>query len=145
MDENGYLYYRLALRPEKPTDTITITDTLPVGTSFVENSAYSAYAVFNDNGKITQVHYYDGNDHIVTNVAVKKETLGENESYEKLTFTLSGINTSKINDANGIAVYYAVKVDESIYREQELLHLRIQQSGMAKNQKILLTLNGLRK
>lgn len=114
LDENGYLYYRLALRPEKPTDTITITDTLPVGTSFVENSAYSAYAVFNDNGKITQVHYYDGNDHIVTNVAVKKETLGENESYEKLTFTLSGINTSKINDANGIAVYYAVKVDESI-------------------------------
>lgn len=112
LDENGYLYYRLLLNTDN-TSPITISDMLPIGTGYVENSAFAAYCKVDKNGTVEVVRYTI--KPIGVSVTPEPKTTSDGENYQQLTIKLSNIDKSELNSYNGyIGVYYAVKVDSSI-------------------------------
>lgn len=104
LGENKYIYYRILIDPEDrgtgPKTPIVLTDTLPAGTEFVEDSGYALYTNaacngvwrWENNKDITKPGFSVGNGNVLT------ITLKENSYYLK--------------DDNKIAIYYAVKITD---------------------------------
>ena len=104
LGEDKYIYYRILIDPEDrgtgPKTPIVLTDTLPAGTEFVEDSGYALYTNASCNGvwrwennkDITKPGFSVGNGNVLT------ITLKENSYYLK--------------DDNKIAIYYAVKITD---------------------------------
>ena len=104
LGENKYIYYRILIDPEDrgtgPKTPIILTDTLPAGTEFVEDSGYALYTNaacngvwrWENNKDITKPGFSVGNGNVLT------ITLKENSYYLK--------------DDNKIAIYYAVKITD---------------------------------
>lgn len=104
LGEDKYIYYRILIDPEDrgtgPKTPIVLTDTLPAGTEFVEDSGYALYTNaacngvwrWENNKDITKPGFSVGNGNVLT------ITLKENSYYLK--------------DDNKIAIYYAVKITD---------------------------------
>ena len=113
LSENGYLYYRLILNLEEAQD-VNLSDLLPIGTTYVEGSAFAAYCKLSEDGMVEAITYAD--PPINTTVSVKNQTNVSGEAYQELIMKLSNINQNTLSEKNGyIAVYYAVKVDDSVF------------------------------
>lgn len=104
LGEDKYIYYRILIDPEDrgtgPKTPIVLTDTLPAGTEFVEDSGYALYTDaacngvwrWENNKDITKPGFSVGNGNV-------------------LTITLKG-NSYYLKDDNKIAIYYAVKITD---------------------------------
>ena len=104
LGEDKYIYYRILIDPEDrgtgPKTPIVLTDTLPAGTEFVEDSGYALYTNaacngvwrWENNKDITKPGFSVGNGNV-------------------LTITLKG-NSYYLKDDNKIAIYYAVKITD---------------------------------
>lgn len=113
LSENGYLYYRLILNLEEAQD-VNLSDLLPIGTTYVEGSAFAAYCKLSEDGMVEAITY--AATPINTTVSVKNQTNVSGEVYQELIMKLSNINQNTLSEKNGyIAVYYAVKVDDSVF------------------------------
>lgn len=113
LSENGYLYYRLILNLEEAQD-VNLSDLLPIGTTYVEGSAFAAYCKLSEDGMVEAITY--AAPPINTTVSVKNQTNVSGETYQELIMKLSNINQNTLSEKNGyIAVYYAVKVDDSVF------------------------------
>lgn len=113
LSENGYLYYRLILNLEEAQD-VNLSDLLPIGTTYVEGSAFAAYCKLSEDGMVEAITY--AAPPINTTVSVKNQTNVSGEVYQELIMKLSNINQNTLSEKNGyIAVYYAVKVDDSVF------------------------------
>lgn len=113
LSENGYLYYRLILNLEEAQD-VNLSDLLPIGTTYVEGSAFAAYCKLSEDGMVEAITY--AAPPINTIVSVKNQTNVSGEAYQELIMKLSNINQNTLLEKNGyIAVYYAVKVDDSVF------------------------------
>lgn len=113
LNENGYLYYRLILNLEEAQD-VNLSDLLPIGTTYVEGSAFAAYCKLSEDGMLEAITY--AAPPINTTVSVKNQTNVSGEAYQELIMKLSNINQNTLSEKNGyIAVYYAVKVDDSVF------------------------------
>ena len=113
LSENGYLYYRLILNLEEAQD-VNLSDLLPIGTKYVEGSAFAAYCKLSEDGMVEGITYAD--PPIETTVSVKNQINVSEEAYQELIIKLSNIYQNTLSGTNGyIAVYYAVKVDDSVF------------------------------
>ena len=120
LGEDGYLYYRLILNLEEAQD-VNLSDSLPIGTTYVEGSAFAAYCSLSEDGTITAIAY--------TSNPIKTEAMIDTVSsadgkYQELKLTLSNIIQTSIENGflykgdvfkGNIAVYYTVKVDDSVF------------------------------
>lgn len=113
LNENGYLYYRLILNLEE-AQNVNLSDLLPIGTTYVEGSAFAAYCNLSENGTVVSIKYTA--DPIKTDVSTENQTNGSGEQYQKLKIVLSNINQSLLSEHKGyIAVYYTVKINDSVF------------------------------
>ena len=104
LGENKYIYYRILIDPEDrgtgPKAPIVLTDTLPAGTEFVEDSGYALYTNAACNGVWRQENNQD---------ITKPEFSVENGNV--LTITLKE-KSYYLKDDSKIAIYYAVKITD---------------------------------
>ena len=104
LGENKYIYYRILIDPEDrgtgPKTPIVLTDTLPAGTEFVEDSGYALYT----NAACNGVWRWENNKDIT------KPGFSV-ESGNVLRITLKK-DSYYLKDDNKIAIYYAVKITD---------------------------------
>ncbi len=113
LSEDGYLYYRLILNLETAKD-ITINDLLPVGTTYVEGSAFAAYCSVSEDGTVNAIAYTSNPITIGVSAESQKDESGKD--YQKLTMALGNIQKGELDKLNGyVAVYYAVKVADNAF------------------------------
>ena len=86
LSENGYLYYRLILNLEEAQD-VNLSDLLPIGTTYVEGSAFAAYCKLSEDGMVEAITY--AAPPINTTVSVKNQTNVSGETYQELIMKLS--------------------------------------------------------
>lgn len=121
LSENGYLYYRLVLNLET-TENIEINDLLPIGTMYVDGSAFAAYCDVADDGTINAIEYK--NDPIKTQTDIENQKADTGEDYQKLKISLTNIRSDFLNGTKGyIVVYYAVKVNDDAFGDDGKLSL----------------------
>ena len=115
LSENGYLYYRLILNLEEAQD-VNLSDLLPIGTTYVEGSAFAAYCSLAEDGTITAIAYTSSP--IKTEASIDTLSSADGD-YQNLKLTLSNIQNASLYNGNkfkgNIAVYYTVKVDDSVF------------------------------
>ena len=93
LSENGYLYYRLILNLEE-AQGVNLSDLLPIGTTYVEGSAFAAYCKLSEDGMVEAITYAD--HPIDTIVSVKNQTNVSGEAYQELIMKLSNINQNTL-------------------------------------------------
>lgn len=108
-DEN-LLYYRLIIRPQNIED-IVIIDQLPDGVSFKEGSGYAVYCSINDYGDTLNGIWKNENGQSL-NTAF--EVINNESIQNQLKITVSNIQDKACQQGNGIAVYYAVELSDSL-------------------------------
>ena len=120
LGEDGYLYYRLILNLEEAQD-VNLSDSLPIGTTYVEGSAFAAYCSLAEDGTITAIAYTS--NPIKTEASIDTVSSADGK-YQELKLTLSNIIQTSIEEGflykknefkGNIAVYYTVKVDDSVF------------------------------
>lgn len=113
LSENGYLYYRLILNLEE-AQGVNLSDLLPIGTTYVEGSAFAAYCNLSENGTVVSIKYTD--NPIETYVSTENQTNGSGEQYQKLNIVLGKIDQGLLSEHKGyIAVYYTVEINDSVF------------------------------
>lgn len=129
LGEDGYLYYRLILNLEEAQD-VNLSDSLPIGTTYVEGSAFAAYCSLAEDGTITAIAYTS--NPIKTEASIDTVSSADGK-YQELKLTLSNIIQTSIEEGflykknefkGNIAVYYTVKVDDSVFNAKGTASLK---------------------
>lgn len=115
LGEKQYIYYRIVLNPEekdrddsedKPDSPIILKDTLPDHTNYVPNSGYAVYCSGNSVKEVTGV-WPENKGKDITDISFSQEG-------QTLSITLEQQSYRLEKNSNNIAIYYAVKVDDSV-------------------------------
>ena len=134
LSEEGYLYYRLILNLEDTQD-VNLSDSLPIGTTYVAGSAFAAYCKLSEDGMVEAITY--AAPPINTKVSVKNQTNVSGEVYQELIMKLSNINQDTLSEKMVILLCIMQLKLMIVYLMQMEQHLlRIQQHGKKNQQAI---------